>query len=87
MCEQDILDVLARIHRDKLDGDGEVRRDQRLIEDLRLDSLQLLTLAVEIEDHFRIAIEEEDEAVLETVGDLTDLVLRKASGSPGSPIR
>ena len=84
MHEQDILDALAQIHRDKLDGDGdgEVRRDQRLIEDLRLDSLQLLTLAVEVEDRFRIEIDEEDEEMLETVGDLVDLVLRKTGGSP-----
>jgi acyl carrier protein len=49
----------------------------RLIEDLKLDSVHRLTLAVHVENRFRIALDEEDEAGLETVGDLAAAVRRK----------
>ena len=42
----------------------------RLVEDLRLDSIRLLTLAVEVENRFRVRLDEVDEAGIETVGDL-----------------
>jgi len=49
----------------------------RLVEDLRLDSLRLLTLAIEVEDRFQVALDEQDEAAIETVGDLVAAVGRK----------
>ena len=51
-----------------------------LVEDLELDSLKLLTLAVEIENHFRICLDEEDEAAIETVADLVHTIERKVVG-------
>jgi acyl carrier protein len=50
------------------------------VEDLKLDSLHLLTLATEVEDHFLICLDEEDEAALETVGDLVNMVEKKLAG-------
>jgi acyl carrier protein len=51
----------------------------RLVEDLHLDSVGLLTLAVEVEDRFRICLDPEDEAAIRTVGDL-ERVLRGKLG-------
>ncbi|MBZ0112768.1 MAG: acyl carrier protein [Thermoanaerobaculia bacterium] len=48
--------------------------DQRLIEDLGLDSISLLALVVEVENHFRVVLEPEDEAGIERVGDLVDAI-------------
>lgn len=48
--------------------------EQRLVEDLRLDSLKLLTLAVEVENRFRVRLEPEVEARIRTVGDLVEAV-------------
>lgn len=48
--------------------------DLRLIEDLGLDSISLLALVVEVENHFRVALEPEDEAGIERVGDLVDAI-------------
>ena len=45
-----------------------------MIEDLELDSLKRLTLAVEVEDHFKICLDEQDEIGIETVGDLVRMV-------------
>jgi acyl carrier protein len=49
----------------------------RLVEDLRLDSIRLLTLAVEVENRFRVRLDELDEGGIETVGDLVATVKRK----------
>ena len=72
-----LLQQLAKIARKELDYDGELRPEQRLVEDLRLDSLQLLTLATAVEDYFLIYLDEDDEQSIATVGDLLGLIQRK----------
>ena len=42
-----------------------------------LDSIRLLTLAMEIEDRFEICLDEEDEESILTVADLVGVVRRK----------
>jgi acyl carrier protein len=49
----------------------------RLVEDLRLDSVRLLTLAAEVENRFRVCLDEQDEGSIETVGDLVAVVRKK----------
>jgi acyl carrier protein len=56
--------------------------EQRLVEDLGLDSVGLLTLAVEVEDRFRICLDAEDEAAIRTVGDLERILLGKLAARP-----
>ena len=61
-----------------------LERQQRLVEDLGLDSVRLLTLAVEVEDAFEICLDPEDEAAIVTVGDLVDVICAKSKvGAPG----
>jgi acyl carrier protein len=79
MSGDTLLDQLSVIARRELAYAGDLRRDQRLVEDLRLDSLQLLTLATAVEDHFLICLDEDDEASIATVEDLLSLVARKTS--------
>lgn len=55
----------------------DLRPEMDLIGDLELDSLLLLTLAVEVENHFRVCLDEKDEAGIRTVGDLVETVGRK----------
>lgn len=84
-----VLQGIEEVARRHLDWQGAVRREMRLVEDLELDSMRLFVLAAEVENHFRIALDEADELRLVTVGDLADLVLRKlksrglAEASPG----
>ena len=75
--ETEILRAIAEIAAEKLSWKGEVRPEQRFVEDLELDSIRLLTLAVEVEDRFEICIEEADETAIRTVGDLVEVVARK----------
>lgn len=51
--------------------------DMRLVEDLELDSIRRLSLAVAVEDRFRICLDEEDEMEIVTLGDLAATVERK----------
>lgn len=69
MTDAEILAAVLAAAREHLQWQGEVTPEMRLVEDLRLDSLKLLTLAVAIEDRFRIRLDDV-ESELETVGDL-----------------
>lgn len=95
MTREEILqsiEEVARTHLGVFGGGGDDRSapgggtvrfhpDLRLVEDLALDSIQLLTLAVEVENRFRICMDPEDEEGIETVGDLADVVERKLEGA------
>ncbi|MEM7353692.1 MAG: phosphopantetheine-binding protein [Acidobacteriota bacterium] len=81
MTEAEILDRIATVAREKLDLEIELKQDMRLVEDLALDSIRLLTLAMEVEDRFRICLDEEDEEGIETVADLVELVGRKLAAA------
>jgi acyl carrier protein len=77
MREDAILAGIAEVARRHLDWQGPVTAEMRLVEDLRLDSIRLLTLAAEVENRFRVLLDEADEAAIETVGDLVAIVRRK----------
>lgn len=79
MSRAEMLHQVGEIARRELrrEDDGELREEQRLVEDLRLDSIELLTLATAVEDHFRVRLDEDDESSLETVGDLVSVIRRK----------
>jgi acyl carrier protein len=75
-----ILEGIAEVVRQRLDWKGPLTMDMRLVEDLRLDSVRLLTLAAEVENRFRVLLDEADEAGIQTVADLVALVRRKLGG-------
>jgi acyl carrier protein len=77
MNEEAILDGVTEVARVHLGWEGELGPEMRLVEDLRLDSVRLLTLAAEVENRFRVRLDELDEGSIETVGDLVAVVRRK----------
>jgi len=77
MSEAEILAGVAEVARVHLGWEDPLTPDMRLVEDLRLDSIRLLTLAVEVENRFRVRLDELDEGGIETVGDLVATVKRK----------
>lgn len=87
MTREEILQGIGEVARTHLDLPGRrLRPDLRLAEDLALDSIQRLTLAVEVENRFRVCLDPEDEEGIETVGDLADAVGRKLrEGGPDEP--
>lgn len=80
--DEELLQDISEIVRKELGWKGSLSREDRIVEALALDSLRLLTLVVGIEDRFRIRLDEQDEASIETVGDLLDTIRRKRAGQP-----
>jgi acyl carrier protein len=77
MSEAEILAGVAEVARLHLGWADPLTLEMRLVEDLRLDSIRLLTLAMEVENRFRVRLDELDEGGIETVGDLVAAVKRK----------
>lgn len=74
MTDSEILAVIADSARAHGLWTGAMTSGLRLVEDLELDSLKALTLAVEVEDRFRICLDPEAEARIVTIGDLVDMI-------------
>jgi acyl carrier protein len=72
-----VLQGIERVVREHLGHTGPVRAEMPLVETFRLDSVRMLTLVVELENHFRVSLEPGDEVGLESVGDLVALLERR----------
>jgi acyl carrier protein len=79
VTDAEILAAVAAVARAHLEWTGELRPEMRLVEELQLDSLKLLTLAVEVENRFRIRLDEADETGIVTVGDLVAAIRRQVA--------
>ena len=77
MNDAGVLAGIAEVARQHLGWQEPLTPEMRLIEDLRLDSVRLLTLAMEVENHFQVRLDELDEGAIETVGDLVATVRKK----------
>jgi acyl carrier protein len=77
VTDAEILAGVAAVAREHVGYEGELSPSQRLLEDLDLDSIKALTLAVEVENRFRVVIDPESEASIVTVGDLVRVVREK----------
>ena len=67
-----VLKGIAEVARAHIDWQGELDEEMRLVEDLELDSIKALTLALELENHFRVCLPQDAEIV--TVGDLVTTI-------------
>ena len=72
-----VFEELRRIARVELEYAGELALTQRLHEDLKLDSMAMIVVAVGLENAFRVKLQEEDAGAIATVGDLVKLVVRR----------
>ena len=72
------LAAIDSVLRSELQLDRPARPEDQLAADLQLDSVSLLTLVVELENRFRVALREEDAAQVKTVADLAALVATRA---------
>jgi len=78
---ESILEGLVAVAREHLDHEGGLEVSSPLVQVLELDSIRLLTLIVEVENHFQVCLEEGDEQGLETAGDLVDLIGRRLANA------
>lgn len=72
--DAEILAGIASVAAAHLDLRRPIEPRARLVEDLELDSLQLMTLAAEVENHFRVVLDPDDEEAIATVQDLVRVV-------------
>jgi acyl carrier protein len=79
MNRHDVLKGIQQVATTHLQWTGELKEEQILVEVLELDSIRLLTLVVEVENHFALSLEDGDEAGLERVGDLVDLLVGRGA--------
>lgn len=79
MREAEILSELERLGREHLELDQALplTPELRLVEDLGLDSLKRLTLAVEAENRFRVRLGFEEDESIETVGELVGAIRKE----------
>lgn len=77
-----VLEAMHEIARTELDFTEPLLVTQRLNEDLHLDSMNMIVMAVGLENRFRIKLDEQDAGTLVTVGDLVALVCRRAKEQP-----
>ena len=75
-----ILEGVRQVFADELKI-HDLTEETHLLRDLKLDSIQQLTLVVELENRFRVAFGDGDEAGIERVGDVVDLLAKRLSGS------
>jgi acyl carrier protein len=78
LSREEVLAGVVEVARRHVGWDGDLRPEMRLVEDLELDSLKLLTLALEVENRFRVELDEAEGIV--TVRDLIDEIRRRADG-------
>ena len=79
LTDAQILDGIRDILRTHLEVDQEIDMDTPLVEALTLDSLRMLTLVVELENHFHVHLEDEDEVGLTRVADVVAVLRRRLS--------
>ena len=60
---------------------GQISAETSLRDDLEMNSLQAITVVIDLENEFRIIVEDEELEALETVGDIVRLVEAKAEGA------
>ncbi len=75
---EEILRGVFEVAQRHVGWEGELSPEMRLVEDLGLDSLKSLVLALEVENRFRVELDEAE--VLVTVGDLVDEIGRRLDG-------
>jgi acyl carrier protein len=77
MARAELLLGIENVVSQHLGHQGTVLVEMPLVETFQLDSVRMLTLVVELENHFRVNLEPGDEVGLESVGDLVALLERR----------
>ena len=77
MANEEITQGLAEIVEEVAGVDkGEVTVDKSFVDDLDIDSLSMVEIAVQAEDKFGVKIPDDELANLKTVGDAVDYIVK-----------
>jgi len=73
----EVLESVAQIVAEQIGAQADrIAEANALVEDLGCDSLDIVEIAMELEEHFDISIPDEFDKTARTVGDVTDGVLQ-----------
>ena len=82
MTEEELLDALRDVLVDKLKVDGtKVQLQSSLYDDLGLDSIDLMTAVMAMEERFGIEISDNELEQVTTVGDAVNLLSQKVAAN------
>ncbi|MFN2495846.1 MAG: acyl carrier protein [Pseudonocardiaceae bacterium] len=77
MTKEDILRDLAEIVNEVAGVEpSEITLEKSFVDDLDIDSLSMVEIAVQVEDRFGVKVPDEELANLKTVGDAVDYVAK-----------
>lgn len=77
MTNEEILGGLAEIVNEVAGVENsEITLDKSFVDDLDIDSLSMVEIAVQVEDRFGVKVPDEELANLKTVGDAVDYVAK-----------
>ena len=75
-----MLQVLREKAVEMLEVDAEqVQEDKSFVDDLKVDSLSLVEMTMDLEDHFGIELPEEELVDVKTIGAFVDVIHAKVS--------
>ncbi len=77
MTNEEILGVLAEIVNEVAGVEtGEITPDKSFVDDLDIDSLSMVEIAVQVEDRFGVKVPDDELANLTTVGDAVNYIAK-----------
>ena len=76
ITETIVLEAIRQIAAQELQMPGEILPSHRLIGDLELDSIALVTMLASIENQFRVCLPRSDSGAIHTVQDVVEHVIR-----------
>jgi acyl carrier protein len=76
----EVLQVLREKAVEMLEVEADqVQEDKSFVDDLKVDSLSLVEMTMDLEDHFGIELPEEELADVKTIGAFVDVIYAKVS--------
>ncbi|MCE9600371.1 MAG: acyl carrier protein [Spirochaetia bacterium] len=72
--DEDILELVRQVLAQHCRVEKRIQLNDRLAEDLRLDSVGMLTMALEIENHYRLNLGDEPDRPPRTVAEVVKLI-------------
>ncbi|MEN8224609.1 MAG: phosphopantetheine-binding protein [Bacteroidota bacterium] len=73
----ELLNQITEIINRTIDWPEEIKPEDKLREDLEIDSLDVMMIIQEIEDHFNITVDKDEIRCLETVQNILDSLRKK----------
>ncbi len=86
MSRQEIVSVVNRTFVEEFEvAEADLKPDQRLREDLDLDSLDAVDMIIALEQGLKIRVDEEQAKQIRTVGDIYDFIEKMVAENAAQP--